>query len=83
MATKQFKVVDMTCSSCVMHLEGIEDKLPGIDKIEANYKNQTMVATFDESKVGEDQLIAAVKKEGYTAVPSEVEPKESRWQWKR
>lgn len=69
MTTKTFKVPDMDCTACVMHLEGIEDKLEGIDMIDANYRKQRMVVEYDERAVGEEDIIAAVKKEGYTAVP--------------
>ena len=69
MITKTFKVPDMDCTACVMHLEGIEDKLDGIDMIDANYRKQRMIVEYDESEVSEQDIITAVKKEGYTAVP--------------
>lgn len=71
MTTKTFKVPDMDCTACVMHIEGIEDNLHGIEMIDANYRKQRMVVEYDESKVNEQDIIAAVKKEGYTAVPLE------------
>lgn len=69
MTTKTFKIPDMDCTACVMHLEGIEDKLDGIEMIDANYRKQRMIVEYDESEVNEQDIIAAVKKEGYTAVP--------------
>ena len=69
MTTKTFKVPDMDCTACVMHLEGIEDKLDGIEMIDANYRKQRMVVEYNDDEVSEQEIIAAVKKEGYTAVP--------------
>lgn len=69
MRTKKFSVPDMDCTACVMHLEGIEDKLDGIEMIDANYRKQHMIVEYDENEVNEQDIIAAVKKEGYTAIP--------------
>jgi copper chaperone CopZ len=48
-----------------MILEGIEDILPGIKQISASYHKLQMVVEYDETKVSEEQIIAAVKKKGY------------------
>jgi copper chaperone CopZ len=31
------KITDMQCPNCAMILEGIEDKLPGVERAEASY----------------------------------------------
>jgi len=69
MTTKTFSIPDMNCTACVMHLEGIEDKLRGIEMIDANYRKQRMQVEYNEDEVSEHDIIAAVKKEGYTAIP--------------
>jgi len=51
-----------------MSLESIEDELTGIKEISASYHKQEMIVEFDETIVGEDQIIAAAKKKGYQAV---------------
>lgn len=63
---KNYTVPDMHCANCVMRLEAIEDELPGIGRIEASYHKQTMWVEFDDTQVSEAQIIAAVKKKGYT-----------------
>jgi copper chaperone CopZ len=63
-----FKVTDMHCSNCAIHLQGLEDDLPGILQVDASYQKQQMVVKFDESLVSEEQIIAAAKGIGYTAV---------------
>lgn len=68
MIKKTFKVSDMTCSNCAMKLESLEDTLDGIKEINASYHRLEMVVEFDESKLTDEQIIAAVKKKGYTAV---------------
>lgn len=68
MIKKAFKVPDMTCSNCAMKLESLEDTLDGVREIYASYHKLEMIVEFDESKLTNEQIIAAVKKKGYTAV---------------
>ena len=68
MIKKTFKIPDMTCSNCAMKLESLEDDLEGIKEINASYHRLEMVIEFDESKLTDEQIVAAVKKKGYQAV---------------
>ena len=70
MIKQTFKVPDMTCSNCAMKLESLEDSLDGVKEINASYHRLEMVIEYDESKLNEEQIIAAVKKKGYTAIPA-------------
>ena len=70
MIKKTFQVSDMHCSNCVMKIEALEDDLPGIKSISASYQKGKMVVEFDETKISADAIIAAVKKQGYTAIPA-------------
>jgi copper chaperone CopZ len=70
MLKKTYKISDMHCPNCAMILESIEDKLPGIKEINASYKRAEMVIEFDETKVTEAQIIAAVEKKGYQVIPA-------------
>lgn len=67
MVKKIFRVNDMHCTNCAMRIEGIEDDLPGIKQVMASYQKSQMVVEFDEKIVSEAEIIAAVKKVGYTA----------------
>lgn len=69
MIKKTFKIPDMTCTNCAMKLEGLEDLLEGVKEINASYHKLQMVIEYDESKLTDEQIIAAVKKKGYQAVP--------------
>jgi len=62
-----FRVIGMHCSSCVMRIEGIEDELDGVKRINASYQKGQMQVEFDDSKVTVEQIIEAVKKKGYEA----------------
>jgi copper chaperone CopZ len=69
MVKRLFRVEGMHCSNCPMAVESIEDDLPGIKRVSASYQKGQMVVEFDESKVSEAQIIAAVEKRGYQAFP--------------
>ena len=69
MIKKTFKIPDMTCSNCAMKLESLEDSLEGVNEINASYHKLEMVVEYDPSKLTDEQIIAAVKKKGYQAVP--------------
>jgi copper chaperone CopZ len=64
---KTFRVEGMHCSNCAMNIEGIEDDLPGIKQVCASYQKGQMVVEFDELKVSEAQILAAVEQKGYQA----------------
>jgi len=62
---KVFTVSDMSCPNCAMHLEGLEDELPGVKHIHASYKKLTMEVEFDESLLTVEQIVAAANQIGY------------------
>ena len=70
MIKKTFKVPDMTCSNCAMKLESLEDTLDGVKEINASYHKLQMTVEYDESRLNDEQIIAAVKKKGYQALPA-------------
>lgn len=70
MLKKTFKIPDMTCTNCAMKIESLEDDLNGVKEINASYHRLEMVIEYDETKLTEEQIIAAVKKKGYTAAPA-------------
>ena len=70
MIKKTFKVPDMSCTNCAMKLESLEDSLDGVKEINASYHRLEMVIVYDEKKLTDEQIIAAVKKKGYQAIPA-------------
>jgi copper chaperone CopZ len=70
MIKKTFKVPDMTCTNCAMKLESLEDMLDGVKEINASYHKLQMVIEYDETRLTDEQIVAAVKKKGYQAIPA-------------
>jgi len=66
MIKQVFRVTDMHCSNCVMRIEGLEDDLPGVQRVRASYKKQQVEVEYDENSVDATQIIAAIQKLGYT-----------------
>lgn len=69
MVKKTYRVEGMHCPNCAMNVESIEDDLPGIKQVSASYQKGRMVVEFDEAKVSEAQILAALVKRGYQAFP--------------
>jgi copper chaperone CopZ len=67
MVKKTFRVEGMSCSNCPIEVEGIEDDLPGIKQVNASYQKGQMVVEYDETRLSEAEIIAAVKRRGYEA----------------
>ena len=68
MIKKTFKIPDMSCTNCAMKLESLEDSLDGVKEINASYHKLEMVIIYDETKLTDEQIVAAVKKKGYQAI---------------
>ena len=63
MIKKTYKVSGMDCTSCAMLIEGdLEDM--GV-KASCSYARETLNVEFDESKLDEQKIVAAVKSSGY------------------
>jgi copper chaperone CopZ len=68
MIRKTFTVAGMTCPNCAMNLEGMEDNIPGVQRVTARYRNGTVEIEFDEHKVDESELKLAISRLGYQVV---------------
>lgn len=51
-----------------MQLESLEDKLPGIYRVEASYLHETMKVEFDEAIVNENDIAEAASQMGYCLI---------------
>lgn len=63
-----FKVGGMTCDHCEMSIRKGVEELNGIITVEANYEDSTTHVTFDPSRTGEEEIIAAIEKRGYEVI---------------
>ena len=69
MRKEQFDITGMTCSACSARVEKSVAKLPGIQEVSVNLLKNSMVASYDETALDTGQIIQAVEKAGYGAIP--------------
>ncbi len=67
MKTTRLKVSGMTCEHCVRAVEGALRNQPGVRNATVHLENGAAEVEFEESSVAPEQLIAAVREEGYEA----------------
>ena len=67
MIQQKFRIIGMHCTACVMRVEGLEDDLPGVRRVKANYRKGQMEIEYDEARVSSTEIIAAVEQLGYQA----------------
>ncbi|SAL77296.1 cation-transporting ATPase membrane protein [Caballeronia peredens] len=66
--TAELAVSGMTCASCVMRVEKVLRRVPGVESVAVNLATEK--ATIHASAaVSDEQLVAAVAKAGYEAAP--------------
>ena len=66
---EQFDITGMTCSACSARIEKGVAKLPGIQEVSVNLLKNSMVVSYDETALDTLQIIQAVEKAGYGAIP--------------
>lgn len=70
MIKKQYQIQGMHCTGCAMAIEGALEDLEGIRSANVHYARQTMVVEYDDQKVSDAEIIAAVQEAGYLAALS-------------
>ena len=56
----------MTCASCVRRVEKVLSKLDGVELAEVNLATEAAAVVYDPTRVGPDQMAAAIATAGYT-----------------
>ena len=64
---QKFIVTGMTCSACSAHVEKAVRKLPEVSAVAVDLLGGSMQVEFDNSKLANEQIIAAVVDAGYGA----------------
>jgi copper chaperone len=59
-------VPDMSCGHCKAAVEGELNRLSGVERSEADFEKGTVEVTYDEGRVGIEQLKKAIEDAGYT-----------------
>ena len=67
MKTCKFNVTGMTCAACQANVTKAASKLEGTVKADVNLLSGTLIVTFDETKINEQDYINAVTDIGYGA----------------
>src|SRR3989338_3093011 len=65
---KIYKVKGMHCASCAVNIERTFKKTEGVELAEANYGNESVKVSFDESKTNPEALSKKLKPLGYSLV---------------
>ena len=59
-----------TCPSCVSKIEKQVGRLKGVENVKVHFASARIEVDHDAERTTVDELVAAVKKAGYTARPS-------------
>jgi mercuric ion transport protein len=73
----EFTINGMTCLGCEKQINHEVNKIQGITKIAASYKNSNAVIEFDNTKTDIDEIEKAITKTGYS-----VTTKKRKLKWK-
>ncbi len=63
----------MTCAACAVKIESFIKKVPGVIDAVANFGNNTVSVTYDDSITKHESIVAAVVKAGYTVIEGSSE----------
>ena len=63
---KIFKISGMHCASCASIIDLDLEDLKGIKKAQTSYAKSELSVEYDEKLVSEKEIIASIKKSGYS-----------------
>lgn len=69
MKSKTYKIEGMTCAACSRAVERAFRKVEGAEEVSVNLATEKMNINYDEEKLKEEDIIKAVEKAGYKAIP--------------
>ncbi|WP_040283777.1 heavy-metal-associated domain-containing protein [Tessaracoccus massiliensis] len=70
MTTTILRAEGFSCPSCVTKIEKAVGQLPGVADVTVHFASSRIETNHDEAQTSVDDLVAAVKKVGYTSHPS-------------
>ena len=68
MMDRTFNVPDMSCGHCKAAVEEELNRLPGVDRAEADVEKGIVEVSYDEGAVSTGDLEGAIEEAGYTVV---------------
>ena len=69
----ELPIAGLTCSTCATTIESSLDLIPGIEQVHVNYALGRAHVTYDPQRVAVDQMVAAIKRAGYTVGADEMQ----------
>ena len=67
MREEKYDISGMHCAACSASVERVTRKLPGVERSEVNLTTGIMTICYDETQVGQEQIVAKVEKAGFGA----------------
>ena len=67
---QKFDISGMTCAACSAGIQRTVSKLKGVEHAEVSLMGECMTAVYDESVIGEAEIVQAVTSLGYGATPA-------------
>ena len=64
---QKYNVTGMSCSACSAHVEKAVSKVPGVNSVQVNLLQNSMVVDYDEVATNDQAIIHAVEEGGYGA----------------
>lgn len=65
--SKIFRITDMNCGSCVLHIEKDVSAMKGVHEIAVNFASEKAEVSYDPDLVSPDDIVQQIRKAGYTA----------------
>ncbi len=67
---KNYQIKGMSCAACASKVEKAVNSLDGVSLARVNLMKNTCLVSFDENKINDENIIAAVMGAGYDALPA-------------
>ena len=67
MHEEQYEISGMHCAACSASVERVTRRLEGVERSDVNLTTGIMTIAYDETQVGEAQIVAKVQKAGFGA----------------
>jgi len=68
-AKVSLRIVGMPCASCLIPVRKALERVAGVRSVGANYVADLIVVEFDPEVTGVNEIVRAVEKAGYHAMP--------------
>lgn len=70
MATTEYSVTGMTCSSCELHVREEVETIADVTHVEVDRRTGKLTVSTEGAPVANADVLAAVDEAGYTAIPA-------------